>query len=139
MTDVFLTPNDVAQRFLVSEKSVQRWLRQGRLKGFKIGRQWRIRYMDVVAFVREQNEQEQRGDEAAPVFDLERLNPEVPRLLFDLLRAAYQDGDPAAVADWDALRQAMERGQLPAPEELYSETGRTLRAAWHVRQPRLVA
>jgi excisionase family DNA binding protein len=37
-----LTPEETAERLKVSAKTIRDWLRQGRLKGIKIGRQWRI-------------------------------------------------------------------------------------------------
>jgi excisionase family DNA binding protein len=36
---------------LVSEKAVLDWLRLGKLKGVKAGRQWRIRERDLEAFL----------------------------------------------------------------------------------------
>lgn len=35
--DRFLTVTEVAQRLRVNPESVRRWLRQGRLKGFRFG------------------------------------------------------------------------------------------------------
>ncbi len=46
MTDVldhkWVTVGQVMDSFGVSDETVYRWLRSGKLKGFRIGRDWRI-------------------------------------------------------------------------------------------------
>jgi excisionase family DNA binding protein len=51
MFEPLLTPKQAAARLLVSEKAVLDWLRLGKLKGVKAGRQWRIRERDLEAFL----------------------------------------------------------------------------------------
>jgi len=46
-----LTPEEAAERLAVSPKSIREWLRQGKLKGVKAGRLWRIRERDLEAFL----------------------------------------------------------------------------------------
>jgi len=46
-----LTPEEVADRLAVSPKSIREWLRQGKLKGVRAGRLWRIRERDLEAFL----------------------------------------------------------------------------------------
>ncbi len=46
-----LTPTDVANRLKVSERTVTVWLRKGHLRGFKIGKEWRISPDDLQAFL----------------------------------------------------------------------------------------
>ncbi len=46
-----LTPTDVANRLQVSERTVTLWLRRGHLRGFKIGKRWRISPDDLQAFL----------------------------------------------------------------------------------------
>ncbi len=46
-----LTPTDVANRLQVNERTVTLWLRKGHLRGFKIGRSWRISPDDLQAFL----------------------------------------------------------------------------------------
>jgi excisionase family DNA binding protein len=46
-----LTPNQVADRVQVAPLTVMGWLRQGKLKGVKAGRFWRIRESDLEAFL----------------------------------------------------------------------------------------
>jgi len=50
--DRLLTPEEVAAHTNVSTVTVGRWLREGKLKGLKAGRQWRIREEDLEKFLR---------------------------------------------------------------------------------------
>lgn len=47
----FLTPKEVAQIVKVSHQIVIYWIKQGKLKAFKIGGQWRIRKPDFEEFL----------------------------------------------------------------------------------------
>ena len=49
-----LTPPQVAQRLQVNERTVTQWLRKGHLRGFKIGKEWRVSSRDLQVFL-EQN------------------------------------------------------------------------------------
>ncbi len=49
--DKLLTPPQVAQQLQVNERTVTTWLRQGRLRGFKIGKEWRVSARDLGDFV----------------------------------------------------------------------------------------
>ena len=42
-----LTPEETAELLRVSSKTVRDWLRSGKLKGIKIGRQWRINELQI--------------------------------------------------------------------------------------------
>ena len=46
-----LTPLDVADRLQVHERTVTRWLRNNHLRGFKIGKEWRISPNDLQTFL----------------------------------------------------------------------------------------
>ncbi len=50
-SDKLLTPTDVADRLQVHERTVTRWLRNNHLRGFKIGKEWRISPDDLQAFL----------------------------------------------------------------------------------------
>lgn len=50
--DTWLTPQDVAEQLQVHTGSVLRWLREGRLKGYRMIRQYRIKPADVEAFLK---------------------------------------------------------------------------------------
>ncbi len=49
----YLTSEEVARRLRVEHGVVTRWLRQGRLAGYKFGKQWRVRPDEFERFVRE--------------------------------------------------------------------------------------
>ncbi len=51
MDEQFLTPHQVAERFQVNERTVTVWLREGHLRGFKVGKEWRISPDDLQAFL----------------------------------------------------------------------------------------
>ncbi len=46
-----MTPVEVARRLKVKKRTVLEWLRQGKLKGLKLGRLWRIRTRDLDQFL----------------------------------------------------------------------------------------
>jgi len=46
-----LTPTNVADRLQVNERTVTLWLRRGHLRGFKIGKEWRVSPDDLQAFL----------------------------------------------------------------------------------------
>ena len=48
---ILLTPSDVANRLQMNERTVTQWLRNGHLRGFKIGKEWRISELDLDAFL----------------------------------------------------------------------------------------
>lgn len=51
MNQILLTPEQVAQRLQVTERTVYTWLRSGRMRGVKLGRLWRVTEEDVAAFL----------------------------------------------------------------------------------------
>jgi excisionase family DNA binding protein len=141
MDEVLLTPADVSRRLLISDSTVRRWLQQGRLKGFKAGGQWRIRYGDLSAFMhRRGNASANPGaSDPARLFDRARVNPALPMMLLDLMSAVYGEGNHAAIADWQDLLKALEEGYLPAYDGLRSEPARRLVSAWRAGLQRLAA
>ena len=46
-----LTPTDVGNRLQINERTVTLWLRKGHLRGFKLGKEWRISPDDLQAFL----------------------------------------------------------------------------------------
>ena len=46
-----LTSTDVANRLQVNKRTVTLWLRKGHLRGFKVGKEWRISPDDLQAFL----------------------------------------------------------------------------------------
>ncbi len=49
--DRLLTPPQVATRLQVNERTVTQWLRKGHLRGFKIGKEWRVSTVDLESFL----------------------------------------------------------------------------------------
>ncbi len=50
-SEKLLTPTDVANHLQVNERTVTQWLRNGHLRGFKVGKEWRISPDDLQAFL----------------------------------------------------------------------------------------
>jgi excisionase family DNA binding protein len=51
--DKLWTPPQVAERLQINERTVTQWLRKGHLRGFKIGKEWRVAQGDLQAFLEE--------------------------------------------------------------------------------------
>ena len=49
--EMLLTPAQVAERIQIQERTVTRWLRQGYLSGYKLGKEWRIAPDDLETFL----------------------------------------------------------------------------------------
>ena len=49
--DKLLTPEQVAERLQISIVTVKKWLTDGKLPGYKVGRQWRISEAELEKFV----------------------------------------------------------------------------------------
>ncbi len=49
--DKLLTPTDIANRLQMNERTVTQWLRKGHLRGFKIGKEWRVSMKDLEALL----------------------------------------------------------------------------------------
>jgi putative molybdopterin biosynthesis protein len=43
----FLTPQEVSELLRVSVQTVRRWIKEGRLPAYKVGRAWRIGKVDL--------------------------------------------------------------------------------------------
>ncbi len=54
---VYLTVTDVAKQLQVSEDTVRRWLKSGKLVGLKFGKDWRIDPDDLKAFLAQSRKQ----------------------------------------------------------------------------------
>ncbi len=49
--DALLTPSQVAERLQLQERTVTRRLRTGYLRGFKLGKEWRVSSEDLYSFI----------------------------------------------------------------------------------------
>ncbi len=46
-----LTPSQVSEHLQIQERTVTRWLRTGYLRGFKLGKEWRVSSADLHSFM----------------------------------------------------------------------------------------
>ena len=51
MDGPLLTPHQVAERFQIDVRTVTLWLRKGQLRGFKVGKRWRVSAQALTAFL----------------------------------------------------------------------------------------
>lgn len=51
LSDEVMTPTEVGQMLQVHRKTVTRWILQGRLRGIRIGGQWRVLRRDLDGFL----------------------------------------------------------------------------------------
>ena len=49
--DILLTPEEAADRLQVKPSTVKSWLRDGKLKGFKAGKMWRVPLPELQRFL----------------------------------------------------------------------------------------
>jgi excisionase family DNA binding protein len=49
--DKIFTPKEVAEYLKIKEKTVKDYLREGKLGGFKTGKEWRVRERDIIMFM----------------------------------------------------------------------------------------
>jgi excisionase family DNA binding protein len=57
-----LTPEMVAERLHIQRSTVMKYLRQGIIKGRKVGRFWRIAEADIQAYLERASEGEEGGE-----------------------------------------------------------------------------
>ncbi len=65
MDDEYLTPKEVADRLRVTDQAVYKWLKEGRLEGFKFGRAVRVSRESVDRFVESSRTGSETGKAAA--------------------------------------------------------------------------
>lgn len=58
-----MTPAEVAEVLKLAEKTVKDWLRAGKLQGVKIGKVWRVRRVDLEAYIEESMKRTGQGDD----------------------------------------------------------------------------
>lgn len=49
--EIYISPDDLAERFSVNVETIRRQLKAGIVPGKKIGRQWRVRVSEYVAAI----------------------------------------------------------------------------------------
>ena len=70
---------EMADRFHISKQTLQHLLKTGRLRGIKIGRQWRVRLKDALAFVEGHEDADDIAAAEAALADPERIPHEQVR------------------------------------------------------------
>ncbi len=63
---MFLTPEDVAEKLRVSIFTVRRWIHQGELPAYRIGRGWRIATADLTSWLETHRQAQETPSDAAP-------------------------------------------------------------------------
>lgn len=59
--DKYLTVTEVSDNLKIPVNTVREWLRKGNLKGVRLGRHWRIKELDLQAFLKEQEGEPNNG------------------------------------------------------------------------------
>ncbi len=63
--DEYLTPKEVAERLKVTDQAVYKWIREGKIEGYRFGRAVRIPRPSLEAFVQASREVAEMGKAAA--------------------------------------------------------------------------
>lgn len=96
MEKTLLTPAQVADSLQVNERTVTRWLRDRYLRGYKLGKEWRISSQDLQHFVeRQSNSPESRADNGHSGVSLQSQSAQsaqTARSAFDGLRLGDRHG-----------------------------------------------
>ena len=50
MAEIY-TPDEIAEKLKISEQTVRKYLRQEKIKGFKLGNSWRVKEKDLLEFI----------------------------------------------------------------------------------------
>ena len=50
VSEVLLSIREVAKRQHLNYETVRRWLKAGKLRGYQIGKQWRVKESDIILF-----------------------------------------------------------------------------------------
>jgi len=111
---------EVAERLLVDPQTVRRWIKSGKLKAFKPGREYRILSHDLDAFLESRSSpkapaplqlelEKQRGASEISANDLADLCGEIYAELQGVRETPAEDLKTQAIADLDAeLKEAQE-------------------------------
>ena len=72
--DVYMTPEQAAERLQLGVGTVYHWLRSGKLRGSRISRKaWRVAEREIVSFLRHQNVSELLFEEYLAEYDTDSL------------------------------------------------------------------
>lgn len=101
-----LSADEVKRRLAISSATYYRWLRDGRLRGVKVGRRWRFERQAVEALLRPEEPAPQSGD----IDEALRICRERLAGLGADLRLDPFDGAPASELAWLVIAHALSRG-----------------------------
>jgi len=51
MEEIYYTPKELADRFKVTTQAIQKWIREGKLDGIKLGNVWRVSESALQEFI----------------------------------------------------------------------------------------
>ena len=72
--ELLLTPPQVAGLLQIHERTVTRWLRDHYLRGFKLGKEWRIAPADLQSFMdKHANQALDTGNSSPPTIEIQKL------------------------------------------------------------------
>jgi excisionase family DNA binding protein len=74
--DNVLTLPEVAAHLKLPVKTTRKFVVAGTIRGFKVGRQWRVRESDLEAYIDHQRylAEQQRGDRPLPIASIRKLD-----------------------------------------------------------------
>jgi excisionase family DNA binding protein len=49
----YYSPQEIAEKYNLKHRTVLSWIRQGKLKGVKLGDLWRVHRLDLEAFIKD--------------------------------------------------------------------------------------
>ena len=64
-----LTPKEIATELKVKEQTVMKWLREGTLKGVKLGKLWRVKEEDYKKFIEQGMKEDEQKRMKAQFFE----------------------------------------------------------------------
>ncbi|MEX1377424.1 MAG: helix-turn-helix domain-containing protein [Eubacteriales bacterium] len=102
MEDKFYSASKVAEILKIHEKTVQRYIREGKLHAVKVGKAWRISGNDLSSFVqqnstslsREINEDKERKITVSSVIDIDVFSMDEGISIINMLTASLNSKQP---------------------------------------------
>jgi excisionase family DNA binding protein len=107
--DRFLSLGDVAARLNVSEQTIRRWVKSGRLKAYKPGLEWRIAPEDLDEFLEMRSSPKPQASPSPEPSLNDELDEERRSTAFIKVLRAYF---------WDLRLRWKEQGDKPSPGQI---------------------
>lgn len=96
------------EQLKTTRPTFSRWLREGRIKGMKVGRQWRFRPEDVDRFLRGEQPRVDLPVNPGPLLDALAAAMKQAGLAQDEIHDGLKPNDPIRAACWGMLRLAQQ-------------------------------